>query len=199
MDFNPCFFCVIRLRRRGVKFVRAGSVVAFELIIDLGGRIEDLFQKIRADQRRGTESFVKTPNIFGNIDVSVGIVEFLVDTVVAEYGTQIVFGTRLQRRGIQKRRMWIFHKRLYVVPLFGHLVFGQIDLVRDVGVFHGFVLLFHYFFAPFRKKGKNKHGQIRLGRINRVATQFHRAFRRSLRTGTVIPSFCNVKATSDTT
>ena len=38
-----------------------------------------------------------------------------------------------------------------------------------------------------------------MGRINRVATQIHSADARRLVAGTIIPSFCNVKDTSDTT
>ena len=82
---EPLLLRIIRLRRRRVELVRARRVVALEFIIDLGGRIEQLFKAVRAHERRGTVHLIEIPDLFGDLDKLILIVELLIDALLAEH------------------------------------------------------------------------------------------------------------------
>ena len=65
--------------------MRSAGVVAFELIVDFGGRIEQFFQKIRARQRRRAVHLVKFPYFLRNGDKKVFLIKFLLHHVFAKY------------------------------------------------------------------------------------------------------------------
>ena len=159
------FFGVIRLRRRGVELMRARSIVAFEFIIDFRGRIENTFEKISAHQRRRAEGFIKIADIFGNFDIFVGVVQFLIDTFVAEHRTQVFFGAGFARRGIQKGIVRTLHVRLHVIPRTRHFLLGKI----------GFVGNFRSHTATSLKNFMENKNTVKLAwdEFIRVATQFH--------------------------
>ena len=92
--------------------MRAGGVVAFELIIYLCGSIEHLFQEICANQGRGTEIGVKISYPFGNFNLFIGAVELLLDALFAEHGFKLLRLAGLARGGVQKRFVLLGHKRL---------------------------------------------------------------------------------------
>ena len=134
---QPLLLCVVRLRRRGVELVRAGRVVALKFVVNFGGRVQQLFQEIRSYKGRGTEGAVEVADAVGNADVLVRLVEFLIDALVAEHGTQVVLGAGLHGRGIDEGRVLRLHVRFNIIPCLRHLLFRQIDLVRDLLGCHG--------------------------------------------------------------
>ena len=156
---QPLLLRVVRLRRRGVELVRARRVVALEFIVNFGGRIQKLFQKVRPDKRRRTEGTVEIADAVGDPDVLVRLVEFLIDALVAEHGTQIVLGAGLHGRGIDEGRVLRLHVCFNIIPCLGHLLFGQIDLVRDLLGCHGVTSCKMFCAKKYTVK-------IRLGRIS---------------------------------
>ena len=137
---EPLLLRVVRLRRRRVELVRARRVVALEFIIDLGGRIEQLFKAVRTHERRGTVHLIEVPDLFGDLDELILIVELLIDALLAEYAAKVLFRAGLARRGVHEGLVPPLHVSFDIIPGTGHLVFREIDLVRDVGV-HGVFLL----------------------------------------------------------
>ena len=124
------FFGIIGLCNRGIQLVAARGVVALEFVIDFGGCAEFFFEVVRANQRRGTVNFIHFLHFFGNVDIPRGVVHFLMCQFLTEYGVQIRFCGGFARGGIDHRVGQFFHIRPQVIPLFRHLVFGQIYSVR---------------------------------------------------------------------
>jgi hypothetical protein len=118
--------------------MRARGVRAFVLVVDVRRRAELFFQAISPHKRRGAVHLVKTLDVFRNVDKAVGRVQLLVDKVFAENVDELCACDRLKRTRMEKRRVLRLHIRFYVVPLLGHLVFRQVNLVR-------------YFFSPWYK------------------------------------------------
>ena len=132
---------VVSLRDGGVQLVAAGRVVALELVVDLRGGLQRLFQKVRADQRRRTVHLVEVEHLVRNRDLRRIVVEFLLHQLIAEHVPELLRGHRLTRSGIQQRRGLGLHVGADVVPRLRQFVLGEIDLVRDmVAVCGGFVL-----------------------------------------------------------
>ena len=66
--------------------MRAGRVVAFELVENLRGRTESLFEELRVDERGRTVHPVEFAHRFGNRDITVGGVELLPCQLGREHG-----------------------------------------------------------------------------------------------------------------
>ena len=160
-------FSVISLCRCGIELVRTRSVVTLEFIINFGGSAQRFFQAIRPDYRRRTVHLIKSYDLVGYIDISVGLIEFLFDYRRAENVFQILFRHGFQRGGIQHRRMFFLHVGAQVIPLAGHLVFGQIDLVGYRLLCHS-VTSFRYFLFFY---AKSPDAIQRRDDFHRVATQ----------------------------
>ena len=109
----------------------AAGVVALELVVDFRGSVESLLEEVCADKRRRTVHLVEVLDLFGNVDISVGVVKLLRDKLVAEYGSEILSGHGLEGSGIEQRSRLVFHIGAHVVPLCGNLVFVQINFIRD--------------------------------------------------------------------
>ena len=132
---------VIRLRDGAVELVRAGGVIALELVINLRRGLELFLQAVGAHQRRRPVHFVEIADLLRNGDLTGVIVQLLPDQLVAKHGAQIVKAHRLAGAGVQQRGGLIFHVGADVVPGARHLVFRKIDFVRDFFGCHGAVLL----------------------------------------------------------
>ena len=130
---------VVGLGDGGVELVGAGGVVALELVINLRGGLELLLQTVGAHQRRGTVHLIEVADILGDLKVGSGVVHLLLHQLGAEHAAQLLGGHGFQGAGVQQRCGLVGHVRANVVPIFGHLILGQIDLVGDVSVFQ----LFH--------------------------------------------------------
>ena len=142
--FESLLFCVIRLGDRRIELVTAAGVVTLEFIINLGGRLQLLFQAVSAHQRRRTVHFIKIQNLLRNGNETVGVVELLRDELGAKHLGKLFGGHGLAGSRIEQGGRLGFHVRADVIPILGHLGFFQINFVRDFFVCH-----FKYSFACF--------------------------------------------------
>ena len=130
---------IVGLRDGGVQLVAAGGVVALELVVDLRRGLELLLQTVGTHQRRGPVHLIEVADILGNLKVGGGIVHLLLHQLGAEHTAQLLGGHGLQGAGVQQGCGLVGHVRANIVPIFGHLILGQVDLVGDVSVLE----LFH--------------------------------------------------------
>ena len=129
------FLGVVRLCDRGIQLVAAGGVVALKLVVDLSRSVQRLLQIVRAAQWRRTVQLIHIEHRLGNINVAGVVVQLLVRQLLTEDGIQRFFRQRLMRARMNQRVRLFLHVRPQVVPLLGHLVFGQIKSVGDLS--HG--------------------------------------------------------------
>ena len=120
---------VISLGDGRVQLVRAGRVVAFELVVDLGGRAEGLLQVVRAAQGRRAVDAVHLQHRFGDVDVGRVVVQLLAHQLVAEHRCQILRCRDLAVRQPDGLRL-LRHVGPQVVPLRRDLVFAQVQTMR---------------------------------------------------------------------
>ena len=109
--------------------MRAGRVVAFELVVDLGGRAEGLLQVVRTAQGRRAVDAVHLQHRFGDVDVGRVVVQLLANQLVAEHGSQILGARDLAVRQPDGLRL-LRHVGPQVVPLRRDLVFAQVQTMR---------------------------------------------------------------------
>ena len=126
---------IVRLRDRGIQLVAAGGVVTLKLVVNLSWGAQRFLQIVRAAQRRRTVQLIHIEHRLGNINVAGVVVQLLVRQLLAEDGVQRFFRQRLMRTRMNQRVRLFLHVRPQVVPLLGHLVFGQIKSVGDLS--HG--------------------------------------------------------------
>ena len=112
----------------------AARVVALELVVDVRGGLQLLFEAVRADERRGAVHLVEILDLLRDRDIGVLIVQFLSDQLLAEDAAELFGGHGLMRAGIEKGSGLVLHVRPDVVPGGRDLVLGKIDLV---GIFGG--------------------------------------------------------------
>ena len=110
----------------------AAGVVAFEFEIEARGRVQCFFQIIGADQRRWAENFVKIKDFIRNVDIPVHGVNFLQAEFSAEDRQQVFEDDRLHGARIDIGVMLLFHVGADIVPLAGHLVFTEVDAIRNL-------------------------------------------------------------------
>ena len=115
----------------GVELVATAGVVALELVVDLGGGAELLLQAVRSHKGRGTVHLVKLFDLRGDLNEARVVVQFLLDKVFAENGSEVRLGHRLHSSGVDEGSGLILHIGADVIPRLGHLVFFEINLVRD--------------------------------------------------------------------
>ena len=130
---------VVRLRDGGIQLVAAAGVVALKFVINFRRRVQLLFKAVRARQRRGTVHLVEVQNFLRNRNFARVVVQLLLHELLAEHVLQLLGGHGLQRLRVQQRRGLFLHIRAHIVPIFRHLIFGQIDFVRDFLLAHGFL------------------------------------------------------------
>ena len=135
---------VVGLCQRGVELVRAGGVVALELVEDLGGRAQSLLQVVGAAQRAWAVDLVHLADALGDLKVARVVVELLADELVAKDGADVV---ELCDLAVGKAHGLGFlrHVCADVVVLGGNLVLAQVEAVGfgcivGVVVAHGLVL-----------------------------------------------------------
>ena len=112
--------------------MRAGRVVALELVVDLGGRAEGLLQVVRAAQGRRAVDAVHLQHRFGDVDVGRVVVQLLANQLVAEHRAQVLKAHGLSGAGIQQGSGLDLHVSPDIVPCLGHLIFGEINFVGNV-------------------------------------------------------------------
>ena len=110
----------------------AGGVVALKLVVDLCRGAELFLEAVGSDQRRGAVHLVKIADFRRDFDIRRVVVQLLTDQLVAENGAQIVKRHGLACTGVQQRRGLVFHVGTEIVPCRGHLIFGEIDFVRNL-------------------------------------------------------------------
>ena len=142
--FEPLVLRVVGLRDGGVQLVAAAGVVALKLVVDVRRGAELLLQTVRAHQRRGAVHLVKVADLVRDRDVSGVVVKLLLHQLVAEHDAELLGGHGQAGAGIQQGSGLRLHVRPDVVPCFGDLAFGQIDLVGD--------FLFGHFNNSFPKR-----------------------------------------------
>ena len=128
---------VVGLGDRRVELVRAGGVVALELVVDVGGRAERLLEEVGAHERRRPVHLVEVGDLLRDREELRVVVELLLHQLLAEDVGQLPGRAGLARGGVQQRRGLVLHVRAEVVPRGRDVVFGQVGLVGDVvhGVF----------------------------------------------------------------
>ena len=140
---------VVGLGQGGVELVRAGGVVAFELVVDLGRRAQGLLQVVGAAQGAGAVHLVHFLHAFGNGEEGGVIVQLLANQLVAEDRGDVLelgHGAVGQAHGLGLFR----HVCADVVPLLRNLVFAQVQAIRDLGVFVGVCVGGHGLLPFFR-------------------------------------------------
>ena len=141
---EPLLLGVVRLGDGGVQLVAAGGVVALELVVDVRRGAQLILQAVGAHQRGGTIHLIEVPHILRNGDQGSVVVHLLLYQLGAEHVAHLLRRHGLQGAGVQQGCRLVLHIRANIVPIPGHLVLGEIDLVRNVAVlqfFHGCVLL----------------------------------------------------------
>ena len=108
---------VERLRHRGVGLVAAGGRDALVLVVDLGRRLQRLFQPARAEQRRGAPLAVDVAHRARDLDLALGA-DLLHDQLHGKQRREVVRPDRLLGAGVQHRRRRRGQVRHDVVPVF---------------------------------------------------------------------------------
>ena len=129
-------FSVVGLRDRRIELVRTGGIVALELVVDLCRGSQRLFQCVSTDKRGRTVHFIDFLDLFRDIDISMGLVQFLTSEFFAENRVEIALGHGLEGCRMQHRVGLFLHDRTQIEPLLGHLVFGQIQTMGNLGHVH---------------------------------------------------------------
>ena len=128
---------VVGLGDGAVELVGAGGIVALKLVVDLGGGLEILLQTVGPHQGRGPVHLVEIPDLLGDGDLLGVVVQLLTDQLVAEHRPQVVEAHGRAGGGVQQRGGLGLHVCPDIVPILGHLVFGEVDLVGDFLECHG--------------------------------------------------------------
>ncbi len=124
--------------------MRTGCVVALKFIVNFSWGLQFFLQAVGPHQRRRTIHLVKIADFLRNIKVSRIIVQLLLHQLPAEYLLQLSRRHRLQSARVQQRRRLVLHIRPQIIPLLRHLIFRQINFVRDLVFSHFSLLLFYY-------------------------------------------------------
>ena len=129
---------VVGLGDGGVQLVAAGGVVALEFVVDMCRGAQLLLQAIGAHQRGGTVHPIEVPHVLGDGDIRGMVVHLLLYQLGAEHVAHLLRRHGLQGAGVQQGRRLVLHIRANIVPIPGHLVLREIDLVGNVTVFQFF-------------------------------------------------------------
>ena len=108
--------------------MRTRSVVAFELVVDVGRSTEGLFEEVGANERGGTIHLVERADVFRNLNKRSFIIEFLLDEFVAENRLQVFESHRLAGSRVQERSGLLLHVGTDVVPCLREFVFFKVSL-----------------------------------------------------------------------
>ena len=135
--------------------MRSGGVVALKLIVDLGRGAQGLLQVVGPDQRRWPVHLVDLLDLLRNVDKLGGAVQLLLGKLGAEDGGQIVHPQGLEGGGVKHGVGLLRHGRAQVEPTLRHLVFGEVQAVRDLGHVHALLQVWfcgrgHEFFLQGR-------------------------------------------------
>ena len=125
-------FGVISLGDGGIELVGAGGVAALELVVDLCRSPELFLQTIGPNQRGGTVHPVKITDLPGDFNIGCPVVQLLDCQLPAEHLLQLRLGHGTQSGGVQQRRGLRLHIGPNIVPIPGHFLLGEVDLVGDV-------------------------------------------------------------------
>ena len=112
------------LRHRGIRLVRARRRDAFVLEIDLGRRLQRLFQPARADERRRPPHAVDVADRLRDVDGALRR-HLLQDQRHREQRLEIGGADRLLGAGMQNRRQRLRQIGRKVVPSFRNLCFVE--------------------------------------------------------------------------
>ena len=138
---------VVGLGERRVELVRAGGVVALELVVDLRWGVEVALEVVGAAQGGGTVHLVHLLHALGDVEVRRLVVELLVHELIAEHRGDVVMLGDLavgQAHGLGR----LGHVRAQVVPLRRNLLLAKVEPVGNllglllVCVCHGLILSF---------------------------------------------------------
>ena len=148
--FQSLLFGIIGLGDRGIELMGTGSIVAFKFIIDFGRCLQFLLQAVCPDQGRRTVHLIEIPDLFRDRDQGMFIIQLLLDQLFTEYACQLFGCHGLMSRGIQERGRLFDHIGPYIIPIPGHLIFCQVNLIGDLLFFCHFVFLHHFVFMSDR-------------------------------------------------
>ena len=135
--FEALLFGVVCLGDGGVQLVAAAGVVAFKLVVDLCRGTQLLLEAVGPDQGRGPVHLVEVEDLPGDRVLAGVVVQFLLHQVFAEDAGKLLGGHGLVRAGVEQGGGLVLHVGPQVVPVSGHLVFVQVDLVGDFVLGHG--------------------------------------------------------------
>jgi hypothetical protein len=99
---------VVGLGDGGVELVGPGGVVALKFVVDLGRGLELFLQAVSPHQGRGTVHLVEIPDLGGDGDEAVVVVQLLADQLVAEDGLQVLEGAGLPVAGERRGAGFVF-------------------------------------------------------------------------------------------
>ena len=87
--FEALLLCIISLGNRGVKLVTAAGVVAFKLVIYFRRRAQVFLEAVGAHKRSRAVHFVEIADLIRDGDVSVGVIELLLNKLIAEHMAEL--------------------------------------------------------------------------------------------------------------
>ena len=133
---EPLLFGIIGLGNGRVQFMAAAGIVALELVVNLCRRAQLFLQAVGTYQGRWAVHFIKIADFLRDLKKGRVLVQLLGNQLLTEHTGQLFCLHGLVRSRVQQRRRLLFHVGPQVIPGFGHLVFIQVDLIRDFFVFH---------------------------------------------------------------
>ena len=130
--FQALLLGIVGLGDGGVELVGTGGVVPLKLVVNLSRGLELLFQAVGPDQGGGAVHLVKVPNLLGDGDVSVVVVQLLLHQFLTEHALQLLGSHGLAGGRVEEGGGLVLHIGPDIVPCLGHLVLFQVNLIGDL-------------------------------------------------------------------
>ena len=134
--FQPLLFGIIGLSDGRIQLMAAAGIIAFKFIIYLCRRAQPLLQTVGPNQRRRAVHFIKIADLLRNLKKGRMVVKLLRHQLLAENPLQFLCLHGLIGAGTQERRRFLLHVGPQIVPCLRHLLFIQINFVRNFSYAH---------------------------------------------------------------
>ncbi|KAF5084164.1 hypothetical protein DSECCO2_80310 [anaerobic digester metagenome] len=131
----------------------ATGIISFKFIINLCRCLQLFLQAISTYQWGWAVHFIIILNLLRNINICIGVIQFLLYQLFTENRCQFFCRHRFQGTRIQKRCRFFLHIRPHIIPLLWHLLLIQINFVRNLIFFHAVSPLISVMFLLVGRSG----------------------------------------------